>query len=64
VTKVQPPRPAALPRQQAGAPRWSAEESAVAAEVSRRRRMLEARPVATRLGVDTIPTEVTGRSSC
>jgi NAD(P)-dependent dehydrogenase (short-subunit alcohol dehydrogenase family) len=37
--KVHPPSPAALPRQQVKTPlRWSAAESAVAAEVSRQRR--------------------------
>nr|MBA3325744.1 hypothetical protein [Paracoccaceae bacterium] len=43
VTKVQPPIPAALPRQQAQtALRCSAAEPAVAAEVERQRRMLVA----------------------
>ena len=57
VTKVQPPSPAALPRQQAKTPlRWSAAESAVAAEVSRQRRMLVASEVAARPGVETVPT--------
>ena len=57
VTKVQPPSPAALPRQQVKTPlRWSAAESAVAAEVSRQRRMLVASEVAARPGVETVPT--------
>ena len=57
VTKVQPPSPAALPRQQVKTPlRWSAAESTVAAEVSRQRRMLVASEVAARPGVETVPT--------
>ena len=57
VTKVQPPSPAALPRQQVKTPlRWSAAESAAAAEVSRQRRMLVASEVAASPGVDTVPT--------
>lgn len=64
VTKVQPPRPAALPRQQAQpAERWSATESTSAAEVRRQRRMLAARFVAASVGVDTVPTVVMGRPS-
>lgn len=64
VTKVQPPSPAALPRQQAQpAERCSAAESTTAAEVSRQRRMLAARFVAANVGVDTVPTEVTGKPS-
>ena len=47
VTKVQPPSPAALPRQQVKTPlRWSDAESTTAAEVSRQRRMLVASEVA------------------
>ena len=57
VTKVQPPSPAALPRQQVKTPlRWSDAELAVAAEVSRQRRMLVASEVAARPGVETVPT--------
>jgi hypothetical protein len=57
VTKVQPPSPAALPRQQVMTPlRWSDAESAVAAEVNRQRRMLVASEVAARPGVETVPT--------
>jgi hypothetical protein len=57
VTKVQPPSPAALPRQQAKTPlRWSAAESTTAADVSRQRRMLVASEVAARPGVETVPT--------
>ncbi len=64
VTKVQPPRPAALPRQQAQpADRWSATESTTAAEVRRQRRMLAARFVAASVGCETVPTEVIGRPS-
>ena len=64
VTKVQPPSPAALPRQQAQpAERWSATESTTAAEVRRQRRMLAAKLVAASVGVDTVPTEVMGRPS-
>ena len=57
VTKAHPPRPAALPRQQAKTPlRWSAAESTTAAEVRRQRRMLVASEVAPRPGVETVPT--------
>jgi transposase len=64
VTKVQPPSPVALPRQQAQpAERCSAAESTTAAEVSRQRRMLAARFVAASVGVDTVPTEVMGKPS-
>ena len=64
VTNVQPPRPAALPRQQAQpAERCSAAESTTAAEVRRQRRKLAARFVAASVGVDTVPTEVIGRPS-
>ena len=53
-----------MPRQQAQpALRCSAAESAVAAEVSRQRRMLVARLVAASVGVETVPTEVIGRPS-
>ena len=56
-TKVQPPSPAALPRQQVKTPlRWSDAESTTAAEVSRQRRMLVASEVAARPGVETVPT--------
>ena len=64
VTKVQPPKPAALPRQQAQpAERWSATESTTAAEVRRQRRIEAARFVAARVGCETVPTEVIGRPS-
>ena len=64
VTKVQPPNPAALPRQQAQpAERWSATESTTAADVRRQRRMLAARFVAASVGCETVPTEVIGRPS-
>ena len=64
VTKVQPPRPAALPRQHAHpAERCSATESTTAAEVRRQRRMEAARLVAASVGCDTVPTEVIGRPS-
>ena len=64
MTRVQPPRPAALPRQQAQpALRCSAAASTVAAEVRRQRRMLAARLVAANVGVETVPTEVIGRPS-
>jgi len=57
VTKVQPPSPAALPRQQVKTPlRWSDAESTTPAEVRRQRRMLVAGEVAARPGVDTVPT--------
>src|SRR6186713_930005 len=57
VTKVQPPSPAALPRQQVKTPlRWSDAESTTAAEVTRQRRMLVASEVAPRPGVETVPT--------
>jgi hypothetical protein len=56
-TKVQPPSPAALPRQQVKAPLlWSKAESTTVAEVSRHRRMLVASDVAVRPGVETVPT--------
>ena len=59
VTKVQPPSPAALPRQQVKTPlRWSDAESAVAAEVSRQRRMLVASEVAARALTAAVPTVV------
>ena len=64
VTKVQPPRPAAFPRQQAQpADRWSATESTTAAEVRRHRRIEAARFVAASVGCETVPTEVIGRPS-
>ena len=64
VTKVQPPRPAALPRQQAQpADRCSATESTTAAEVRRQRRILAARLVAASVGCETVPTEVIGSPS-
>jgi hypothetical protein len=64
VTKVQPPKPAALPRQQAQpADRWSATESAAAAEVRRQRRIEVARFVAASVGCETVPTEVIGMPS-
>jgi hypothetical protein len=57
VTKVQPPSPAALPRQQVKTPLlWSAAESTTAADVRRQRRMLVASEPASRPGVDTVPT--------
>lgn len=62
VTKVQPPKITALPRQHAQpAERCSAAESTTPADVSRQRRMLAARFVAASVGVDTVPTEVIGR---
>lgn len=61
-TKAQPPRPAALPRQQARpADRCSAAASTVTAEVRCQRRMLAARLVAANVGAKTVPTEVIGR---
>ena len=64
VTKVQPPSPAALPRQQAQpAERCSATESTTAAEVRRQRRMEAARLVAASVGCETVPTLVIGRPS-
>ena len=57
VTKVQPPSPAALPRQQVKTPlRWSDAESVVAADVNRQRRMLLASEPAASPGVETVPT--------
>ena len=50
----------ALPRQQTKLLRWSDAESTTAAEVRRQRRMLVASEVAARLGVETVPTDVSG----
>ncbi len=62
VTKVQPPRPAALRRQQAQpAERYSAAASTVAAKVSRQRRMEAARFVKRPAG--NRAAEVMGRPS-
>lgn len=64
VTKVQPPRPTALPRQQAQpAERWSATESTTAADVRRQRRIEAARFVAASVVCETVPTEVIGMPS-
>lgn len=54
---MNPPRPAAFPRQhKVAAARSSATEFAVAAEVMRQRRMDVLRFVAARAGVETVPT--------
>lgn len=64
VTKVQPPRPVALARQQAQPEdRCSAAESTTEAEVSRQRRMLAARFMAARVGCQSGPTQVIGNPS-
>lgn len=64
MTKVQPPRPVALARQQAQpADRCSAAGSTTEAEVSRQRRMLAARCMAARVVCRSGPTEAIGSPS-
>lgn len=58
-TRVNPPRPAAFPRQHAvTAERWSQTESTTAAEVTRQRRELDRSDPAARAGWLTVPTLV------
>ena len=64
VTKIQPPRPAALPRQQAQlAERRLAAESTTAAETRSQLRKLAFRLVAANVGCEAVPTEVMGNPS-
>jgi hypothetical protein len=59
VKKVQPPSPAALPRQQVKTPLfWSDAESAVAAGASLQRRMLLASEAAESPGIEMVATVV------